>query len=224
MAEDPRVEIYLLHVWLRQINPMIWRRILVRSDSTITNLHDTLQIAFGWSDEHLNRFHIHGQDYGVYHDGGLGFSTDPDQVRLSNFRFRINERFLYEYDFGDGWQHEVRVEERRAPDDKYTYPCCIGGQRRAPPEKCGGPWAFMARRDVLPQQVADLYEQIQDDIEANGLEAILDLAEDIEDLHEWLTLNRFDRRTVNDRLKRYAKNDEAWKKGDCHEDSNTGGD
>ena len=69
---------------------MIWRRLLVRSDSTITDLHYILQIAFGWSDGHLNRFHIHGQDYGVYHDGGIGFSTDPEHVQLGDFRFRVN--------------------------------------------------------------------------------------------------------------------------------------
>ena len=63
--EEPGVVIYRLHVWLRQISPMIWRRLLVRSDSTITDLHYIMQIAFGWSDEHLNRFHIHGQDYGA---------------------------------------------------------------------------------------------------------------------------------------------------------------
>ena len=110
--EEPGVGIYRLHVWLRQISPMIWRRLLVRSDSTTTDLHYILQIAFGWSDEHLNRFHIHGQDDGVYHDGGIGFSTDPEHVQLGDFRFRVNERFLYEYDLNDGWEHQVRVEAR----------------------------------------------------------------------------------------------------------------
>jgi hypothetical protein len=88
-------DVYLLHVWIRQISPMIWRRLLVRSSSTIADLHYTLQIAFGWSDTHLNLSHIHGQDYGVYHDGRINFSTDPAQVRLSDFRLRVNERFLY---------------------------------------------------------------------------------------------------------------------------------
>ena len=71
---------YRLHVWIRQISPMIWRRLLVRGDSTIVDLRYTLQIAFGWSDTHLNLFHIHGQDYGVYQDGGTSFSTQSDQV------------------------------------------------------------------------------------------------------------------------------------------------
>src|ERR1039457_1527531 len=194
-------EVYLLHVWIRYISPMIWRRLLVRSDSTIADLHYTLQIAFDWSDEHLNLFHIHGQDYGVYHDGGISFSTNPNQVRLCDFKFRINERFLYEYDFRDCWQHEVRVEKSLALKDKYLYPRCVGGKRRAPPEDCGGPLAFLARRDEVPLQVDDLLEEIRDDLETNDMEAIRDLAENIEELHEWLVLDSFDRRTVNRRLK-----------------------
>ena len=106
------VEIYQLHVWIRQISPMIWRRLLVRSDSSIADLHCTLQIAFGWSDEHLNQFQIHGQDYGVYHDGGVNFSKNPNLVKLSDFKLRKNERFTYEYDFGDFWEHTVRMEAR----------------------------------------------------------------------------------------------------------------
>jgi hypothetical protein len=114
MADTPGAEAYRIHVWIRQISPMIWRWLLVVSDSSIADLHHTLQIAFGWSDSHLHRFHIHGRDYGIGKIGGIGFSTDAKQVRLADFRFRINERFLYEYDFGDTWQHEVRIEESAA--------------------------------------------------------------------------------------------------------------
>ena len=210
MANAADVEIFRLHVWIRQISPMIWRRLLVRGDSTIADLHYTLQIAFGWSDEHLNLFHIHGQDYGVYHDGGTSFSTNPNQVRLHDFKFRHNERFRYDYNFNDGWQHEVRVEARWALDDKRVYPCCVGGQRRAPPEDCGGPLAFMARRGAVPLHVEDLFEDIQDDLEANDIEAIRDRVEEINELSEWLTLDGFDRRRVNRRLKQYATHDEAW--------------
>jgi hypothetical protein len=55
--------IYLLHIWIRQISPMIWRRVLVRSDSTLAQLHDVIQVLFDWSDDHLHRFRIHGRDY-----------------------------------------------------------------------------------------------------------------------------------------------------------------
>src|SRR5450755_493756 len=61
----PKPEGYLIHVWIRQITPMIWRRLLVRSDSTLADLHYTLQIAFAWTDYHLHRFRIHGKEFGI---------------------------------------------------------------------------------------------------------------------------------------------------------------
>jgi Plasmid pRiA4b ORF-3-like protein len=93
--------VYQFKVALRGISPMIWRRLLLRSDHSIADLHYAIQIVMGWSDAHLNRFHIHGKDYGVVHEGGLTFSDDPEGVRLAQLRFRLRERFLYEYDFYD---------------------------------------------------------------------------------------------------------------------------
>ncbi len=210
MTTETIVDVYKLHVWIRQISPMIWRRLLVRSDSTIADLHYTLQIAFDWSDEHLNRFHIHGKDYGVYHDGGISFWDNADQVRLCDFKFRKNERFLYEYDFGDCWQHEVRIEACLALENKRIYPFCSGGKRRSPPEDCGGPLAFMVQRDEVPLKISDLFEEIRDSLESNHLEDVSDIAEEIEELSEWLSLDNFNRRATNIRLKQYATNDENW--------------
>lgn len=65
-TNETGVEVYRLHVWIRRISPMIWRRLLVRSDSTIADLHYTLQIAFGWRDEHLNRFRCHCRPVGIF--------------------------------------------------------------------------------------------------------------------------------------------------------------
>jgi hypothetical protein len=92
MTEPP---IYLLHIWIRQISPMIWRRVLVRSESSLAHLHDIIQILFDWTDDHLHRLRIHGRDYGISRPGGPGFSQDAGQVRLGDFQFRRNERFLY---------------------------------------------------------------------------------------------------------------------------------
>ena len=97
------VRIYQLQVTLRDSSPLIWRRLLVRSDTTISQLHDVVQIAMGWEDLHLQQFLIHGKSYGVYYDGGIVFSDDPRHVRLADFRLRKGERFLYEYDLGDWW-------------------------------------------------------------------------------------------------------------------------
>jgi hypothetical protein len=97
MAEESTPEIYQLHVWIRRISPMIWRRQRVRADSTLADLHDVLQIAFGWSDFHRHRFRIHGRDYGVGRPGGLAFFRDAHTARLNDFWFRPNEWFVYEY-------------------------------------------------------------------------------------------------------------------------------
>ena len=207
------VEIYQFHVWIRQISPMIWRRLLVRSDSSVADLHYTLQIAFGWSDDHLNLFHIHGQDYGVYHDGGVSFSKNPNLVKLSDFQFRKNERFTYEYDFGDWWEHTVRLEERLPLDKDKTYPRCIGGQRRAPPEDCGGPIAFMARRDEIPILEYELLEDIEESLRRDDMVAIRARIEGIGELQEWLELDTFDRRAVNHQLKQFSANEPAWRLG-----------
>ena len=90
---------------------MIWRRLLVCDDSTIADLHYIIQIAMGWSDDHLHQFRIHGKRYGIYRIGGISFSDDPNTVRLKDLGLRIKERFLYEYDFTDDWQHLIRVED-----------------------------------------------------------------------------------------------------------------
>jgi hypothetical protein len=106
----PEPTIYQIKISLMGISPMIWRRLLIPCGSTISDLHYIFQIAMGWSDEHLHQFRIHGKRYGIAKIGGISFSDDPDAVRLTDLGLRIKERFYYEYDFTDGWQHEVRVE------------------------------------------------------------------------------------------------------------------
>jgi Plasmid pRiA4b ORF-3-like protein len=69
-ADRPEAQIYQLRAVIRGISPMIWRRLLVRDDSTVAQLHEVLQIAFGWDDEHLNRFEIRGREYAAYREGG----------------------------------------------------------------------------------------------------------------------------------------------------------
>ena len=131
MAEPGEVCVYQFKVVLRDVSPMIWRRILLRSDPTVADLHYTIQIAMGWSDSHLNRFHIHGKDYGVAHDGGILFDDNPKKIHLADFRFRLRERFLYEYDFYDLWEHDVRLEKVLPKVGCFRYaPAGVGWLRR----------------------------------------------------------------------------------------------
>src|SRR5437764_337191 len=93
-----------LHAWLERISPMIWRRLRVRGESSLAALHAWLQIAFEWDDDPLHRFRVHGRDIGLYRDGGIWFDTDAREVKLSDLALRLNERFLYEYNFTAGWR------------------------------------------------------------------------------------------------------------------------
>src|SRR5260370_11005352 len=136
-------EIFQLHILLLQINPPIWRRLHVCSDSSIATVHELLQIAFDWSDFHLHRFVIRGKEYGLRRIGSSAFRTDSKKALLSQFHFRVNERFLYEYDFGDLWQHQIRFEGIELVREKKLYPVCVGGACASPPEDCGGPGPYM---------------------------------------------------------------------------------
>src|ERR1700730_12600465 len=97
---SPAATAYQFRVVLRGISPLVWRRLLVRGDTSIADLHRTLQVAFGWSDEHLHRFVIHGRRYGA------DSLFDSRRVRLADLGLRFRECFVYEYDFIDSWQHD----------------------------------------------------------------------------------------------------------------------
>jgi Plasmid pRiA4b ORF-3-like protein len=133
------VVIHQLKVVLLGINPMIWRRLLVRSDHTIADLHHILQIAVGRTDAHLHRFRIHGKTYGTARLGGISFRDNSHQVCLADLGLPLRECFFYDYDFGDYWQHQLRVEAIRSLKSNQCYPVCIAGTRTYPPEDCGGP-------------------------------------------------------------------------------------
>jgi hypothetical protein len=185
-------------------------RLLIRSDQTIADLHYALQIAFNWTDSHLNSFRIHGKDFGVHHIGGPVFDKAANTVQLADFHFRLGERFIYEYDFGDNWKHQIRLKQILPAPEQSVLPLCIGGSRCAPPEECGGIQAFQQRRDEAPWRAQELLEQIAECAREPNRMALRDLAEELPEIQIWLTLDKFDRRTVNRHLKEYATGNADW--------------
>src|SRR3954468_15239758 len=111
MLDPPHTGVYQLKVALRGVSPLIWRRLLVRADTSLAELHYILQLVMGWTNSHLPRFLIPRKEYGIAYDGGRRFDDDPKQIRVAEFRFRLRERVLYEYDFGDHWQQDIRVKQ-----------------------------------------------------------------------------------------------------------------
>jgi Plasmid pRiA4b ORF-3-like protein len=203
---------YQFRVWLRGISPMIWRRFLVRSASTIADLHYILQLLMGWTDTHLHTFVIHGKDYGIYHSGGMVFPDDPTTVSLHGFQLRVHERFLYTYDFSDNWEHEVRLEKVLPVDPRQKYPSCLGGARACPPEDCGGPAGFLALQDHfhLGYTMHRTVELLQE-LTRQGRKLEEEEREELSELRYWLTVDQFSRRLVNQRLRWYATDDPRWR-------------
>ena len=79
MLDPPNALVYQLKVVLREISPLIWRRLLVSADTSIADLHHILQLALGWTNSHIHRFLINGKEYGISYDGGMGFADDPNK-------------------------------------------------------------------------------------------------------------------------------------------------
>ena len=129
------------------IKPAIWRRIQV-PDCTLDVLHLYIQAAFGWWNYHLHQFEIDGVRYGPPEPDGMDFgleTEDEGEAVLSALlpKTKRKARWIYEYDIGDGWRHEVLYEGFPPMEAKQKYPLCLEGARACPPEDCGGPWGYV---------------------------------------------------------------------------------
>jgi Plasmid pRiA4b ORF-3-like protein len=139
--------VYQFRVVLQGISPLIWRRLLIRSDMSLATLHAALQIVFAWSDTYLHSFHIHGQAYGTPRLDGPHIDVDARHVPLVALCLHRGERFTYVYNFIDHWVCDLRLEALVPLEPRRVYPVCTGGTRAAPPEDCGGAWAYLQMVD-----------------------------------------------------------------------------
>ena len=140
--KSPANEIYQIEVTLLWTEPPIWRRLLVPADLTLAGLHNVIQCAMGWEDDHLHEFKIRGMSYGGTSPHGgyfeLESAIDERKVPLHQVFSRNGAKASYIYDFGDNWEHRIVFEKRLPADPNTTYPVCTGGERACPPEDCGG--------------------------------------------------------------------------------------
>ena len=131
--------IYRLKITLADSEPAIWRRIEV-PDCTLGELHDVIQCAMGWQNSHMHQFIVNGKYFGEAMTDDLDLEVeDEDGMRLSQvFTGKKKPRIVYEYDFGDSWQHDIVLEKMVESKPKVKYPRCVEGARACPPEDCGG--------------------------------------------------------------------------------------
>jgi hypothetical protein len=129
---------YQLHVRLADIEPPIWRRLIVSGQVTLSHLHLMLQVVMGWENYHLHQFIVGAACYGEPDPEFADGMKDDRRTRLRTVARKEGESFLYEYDFGDSWQHVLTVEHILPWTQERLVPRCLDGARACPPEDCGG--------------------------------------------------------------------------------------
>ena len=134
--------IYQLKVSLRGSKPPIWRRLLVPEAITLHQLHQIIEIAMGWEGGHLHQFDIDDEYYGVPSLEDWEPVKNERRHHLNQIAPSEKSKFMYVYDFGDNWEHEILVEKIQAPKPGIQYPLCIEGKRACPPDDVGGVWGY----------------------------------------------------------------------------------
>lgn len=146
LANKPqtRTKIIQLKISLDGVQPPIWRRLQVPGDISLFKLHFVFQIAMGWTNSHLHEFHIAGQYYGtLFEDEWEEREIRPESdYQLEQVIPGKGFQFGYLYDFGDSWEHTVRVEDILESTGEQHYPACLAGARACPPEDVGGTGGF----------------------------------------------------------------------------------
>jgi hypothetical protein len=191
MPGGTRDNLYQLKVMLKDTKPPVWRRVLVPADMSLGVLHYVLQIVMGWTDSHLHQFvtrsktkrptpddwaaALKGKDpweididavYGERRYSNPEFELegthDEAKVRLGEVAPRVGSKLAYEYDFGDGWTHELTVEKALPPDESQQVPRCLTGKRNCPPEDCGGVWGYSELLDALADPEHERHEELRE--------------------------------------------------------------
>lgn len=110
MGNFYQMDRYSIKTSLHGISPMVWRRLQITGNTSLAKLHDIMQIAYAWDNDHLHQFHIYGKDYGISYDGGVCFADNAHEVILDDFEFDIGDKFTYEYNFSANQVVDIRIE------------------------------------------------------------------------------------------------------------------
>ncbi len=137
----------------RITKPPVWRRITVPAHFSFLRLHDVIQMAFGWSSTHLFEFSdkefMNGISISIPFDNEQSKEDfyNASKLKIKDIFSEVGQRFIYTYDFGDDWVHDIFLEDIIMNKDKKAR--CLGGRGACPPEDCGGVWGYERIKGVL---------------------------------------------------------------------------
>ncbi len=160
------MRIYQIQIALRRFKPKIWRRILVTENLSLSDFHKIIQTSMGWTNSHLHHF-IKDRTYyspkmaedDFWDDG---YNVDYKKMIISDIMKSVKEKVIYEYDFGDSWEHDIILENILPFDSKLKYPLCTKGKMSCPPEDCGGIWGYADMLEVLKNPKHKEYKELKE--------------------------------------------------------------
>ena len=154
---SPGQPVLQLRVSLDEVEPVVWRRLLVPGSIRLDKLHRMLNEAMGWQDSHLHSFDIGGVRYGMKLDDYPEDEEDEKSITVLR-AFDGVDRARHEYDFGDGWEHEIVIEARSRLPIGLKFGVCLDGENACPPEDCGGPGGYADLLSVLADPTHEEHE------------------------------------------------------------------
>jgi hypothetical protein len=156
----PHLFDYQLKVKLIDSQPSVWRRVLVPDNIKLSRLHHILQVVMGWTNSHLHQFRVGDDLYCAPEDVEFDDPNYRDEHRhtLADIAVCEKDSFIYEYDFGDCWEHQVLVEALLPPDRKAAV--CLDGKNACPPEDCGGIPGYFEMLDAIANPKHERHEEL----------------------------------------------------------------
>lgn len=170
LPKQAATSVHRVKVSLYGARPPVWRRIEIPSAMRLDLVHEVMQVAFDWHGYHLHVFEtVCGQFGAPDDDDDWGDREDEATVALAQVAAAEKAKVAYTYDFGDDWRHDIVVEKITPAEPGVAYPRCTGGRREAPPEDCGGIWAF----NEFPAALDDAFDAGEVTTRLAGLAEVL---------------------------------------------------
>jgi hypothetical protein len=155
-AKKPAEKVFALRMTVVGCSPRIWRRLIVRETMWLSRLHDAIQVSFEWFDYQTHVFTLDEQRFGNPSRKEEQIVEDDRDVSLADLDLGARDKMMYLYQFGEGWEVEIRVEKTLSVEKGVHYPFCAGGERAGPPEDCGGLDAFHDMLACIKEPNTDL--------------------------------------------------------------------
>lgn len=155
---------YQVQIALRNFKPKIWRRLIVDPETSLEDFHRIIQTAMGWTNSHLHQFIKDKQFYSLpsEDDWDNSDSIDYRPFKIKDFLIKEKDRMVYEYDFGDGWEHDIILEKQILFDNDLIYPTCTKAVSACPPDDCGGVWGYSNLLTILADPKHQEHEEMKE--------------------------------------------------------------